>query len=72
MLGFRLEDILLVIILKHTGELDIASSRRFPRVFLLIGLKFSSDREDFLVKMCIFLSMVLFGTCGREEKVGNK
>ena len=43
-----------------------------PRVFIHIGLKFPSNREDLLVEMCIFLGLVPFGPCRRGEKVGNK
>ena len=72
MWGIALEDILLVSILKHIGESDILYSRICTRVFIHLGLKFTSDREDFLVEMCILLSLVVFGPCGRGEKVGNK
>ena len=69
-LGF--EDIILVIILKYTGESAIVSSRRYPRLFLQIGLKFTSDTENFLVKMYTLSSLVLFRPHGRGAKVGNK
>ena len=49
-----MEDILLVIIIKHTVELFVVSSRICPRVFLHLALKFPSDRQDFLVEMCTF------------------
>ena len=55
MQGIVSEDILLVGIVKHTGWSAIVSSRICPRVFLHLGLKFPSDREDFLVGMCILL-----------------
>ena len=48
------------------------SSRIFTRVFIHIGMKFLSDREDFLVKIYILLSLVLFGPQGKGEKVGTK
>ena len=41
-------------------------------LFLQLGLKFPSDREDFLVKMCILLSLIILGPCVRGSKVGNK
>ena len=72
MLGIGLEEILLVSIVKHAGESAIVSSRRFPREFLQIELKFPSDREDSHVKMDILFSLVLLGTCGRGETLGNK
>ena len=48
------------------------SSRRFPRVFIQLGMKFTSGREDFLVEMCILKSLICFGPCRRGAKVGNK
>ena len=42
------------------------------RVFLQLGLTFSSDREDFLVKIFNFLSLVLFGPFAIGAKVENK
>ena len=48
------------------------SSRICKRVFIHIGLKFISDREDFLVEIYILLSLVLFGPYGRGEKVQTK
>ena len=64
-----MEDIILVSIVNHTRESSIVSSKIYPRVFIQIGLKFTSDRGDFLVGMDILLSLVLFGPCGRREKV---
>ena len=72
MCGLGLGDILLVITVNHTGESYKVSSGGFPRLFLHLGLKFTSDREYFLVKMYILLSLVLFGPCRRGVKVGNK
>ena len=72
MRGIGLEDIILVRIANHNREPFIVSSRIFPRVFLRIGLKFPSDREDFHSEMYILLSLVLFGSYGRGVKVGNK
>ena len=57
-----------MIIVKHTGESAIVSSRRRPIVFLHLGLKFTSDREDLLVEKFILSSLVLFGPCGKGEK----
>ena len=71
MWGIVLADILLVIIIKHTEESAIVFSRIFPILFLRLGLKFISDREYFLVEMCILLSLVIFGLCGRGAKVGK-
>ena len=42
-----------------------------PRVFLHLGLDFTSDGEDFLVEMCILLSLEIFGPCRIGAKVGN-
>ena len=44
MWGLGLEDILLVSIVKHTGDSVIVSSMIFPRVFIHIGMEFTSDR----------------------------
>ena len=53
MLGIVLEEILLLRIIKHTGESDILSSVICTRLFIQIILQFPSDRGDFLVEMCI-------------------
>ena len=66
-----LEDIILVIIVNNTRESATVSSRIRPRVFLQIGIKFPSDREDFYFGMYIFLSLVLLGPVGRGAKLGN-
>ena len=50
----------------------MVSSRRCPRIFPQLGLKFSSDREYLHVEIYILLSLVIFWTCGRGEKVVNK
>ena len=71
MLGLVSEEILLVSIVKHTGESVIVSSRRCTRLFPQIGLEFPSDREDFHVKMYILLILMIFGPCVRREKMGN-
>ena len=65
MWGLGLEYIVLVNIVNHTKESSIVSSRIYTRVFLYIGLQFPSDREDFLVEMCILLILVLLGPCGK-------
>ena len=67
-----MEETLLLIIVNHTVELAIVSSIRCTRVFLHLGMKFTSDREDFLVEMYILLRRVLFEPCGRIAKVGIK
>ena len=59
-----------MIIVNHAGDSAIVASRICPRVFLHLGLKFCSSREDFLVEMYILLSLVISGTCGRGEKEG--
>ena len=59
-------------IIKQTGDSAIVFSRRFTVVFLQIGMKFTSDRGDFLVEMYILLSLVFWGACGRGAKMGNK
>ena len=72
MLGLGLEDKLLARIVKNTGESAIVSSWILPRVFLHIGLKFTYNREELFVEMCILLSLVILGPCVRVSKVGNK
>ena len=72
MWGIVSEDRLLVRIVKNTGKSAIVSSRRCTRVFLHIGLKFTSNKEDFLVDMCILLNLILFRPCGRGSKLVNK
>ena len=52
-------------VVKHTGESAIVSSRICPRVFIQLGMKFTSDRDDLLVEMRIFLILVLFIICTR-------
>ena len=49
-----------MITVNNTGYSSTESSRKIPRVFLQIILKFNSDREDFLDEICILLSLVLF------------
>ena len=66
MLGLGLEEISLVRIVNHDGDSAMVSSGICPRVFLLLGLKFHSDREEFLVEMCILLSLLTFGPCRRR------
>ena len=61
-------DIILVITVNYTRESSIVSILICPRLFIQIGLEFTFDREDFLVEMHIFLSLLLFGTCGGGEK----
>ena len=56
------------ITVKQTGDSSIVSSRKSPRVFLQIGLKFTPGREDFLVVIYSLLSLVLLGPCRRREK----
>ena len=72
MWGLRLNEILLVRIVNNTGESAILSSRIFPRVFLHIGLRFTSDREEFLVEMFILLSQALFCTYVMGAKVKKR
>ena len=45
------------------------SSRRCPKVFLHIGLKFTFDREELFVEMCILLSLIILGPCVRGAKM---
>ena len=66
-----LEVIILVGGVKHTGESIIDSSRKFPRVFPHIGLKFPSDRGELLIEMCFFV-LVILGGFWRGSIVGNK
>ena len=67
-----MEDILLDIVVNHTVDSEIVSSRRCLRVFLHIGLKFLPNREDLLVEMYILLILVILGACRRGVKMGNK
>ena len=67
MRGLRLEDILLMNIVNHTGESAIVSSRGCSRVFIQFSLIFTSDREDCLVEMCILLSLVFSDPCGSSQ-----
>ena len=69
-LGF--EDIILVIILKYTGESDTFSIGVCTRIFIHIGLKFSSYMEDLLFEMCNLLSLVIFAPCRRVSRLGIK
>ena len=68
MWGLGLKEVLLVIILKHSGESAIVSSKIRLRVFIHLGLKFPSDRETLLVKMVILLSLVLSSHTEEEKK----
>ena len=72
MRGFLLEEIILLITINHTGESDIVYSRRCSSLFIQIGLEFPSDRENFLVEIYIFLSLVIFRSRGIGSKLGNK
>ena len=67
-----MKEIILTRIAKHTVDSDIVFSRRCPRVFIHPGLKFTYDREYFLVEVYILLILVLFRPCGRGEKVENR
>ena len=67
-----MEVIILVVTVNYTGESAMESSRRCPRVFLQLLLKFTSDREDFLVEIFIMLILVVFGTRGRGEMARRK
>ena len=67
-----MEEILLVSIVNHTVESAIMLTRICPIVFPPLGLKFPSDKEDFLVEVCILLSLVIFEPCRRGAKVKNK
>ena len=57
-----------MIIVNHNGDSAIVSSRICSRVFLLLGLKFLSDMEDFLFGMCILLSLVIFFAMRKRRK----
>ena len=72
MWGLGLEYITLVSIVNHNGESSIVRISIFPRVFLQLGLKFNSDREDFLVEMYIYLSLDILRPRGRGEKARSK
>ena len=71
MLGTGLEGTILLSILNHTGESAIVYSRRCPRVFIQLGLKFTYDKKDFLVEMFIFLNLVQNWPCERGSKLGK-
>ena len=70
--GIELEHIVLLRIVNHTGESAIVYSRTCPRLYVHIGMKVTSDREDFHVEMYILIILVLFRPYGRGEKLGNK
>ena len=72
MWGLELEELIFLNIVRQNGVSDIVSSGRCPRVFIQIGQKFTSHREDSFVEMYILLRLVVFCPCGRGEKVGNK
>ena len=55
-------------IVNHTEESAIVTSRRCPRLFLQLALKFPSDGEDFLVEMNIFLSLIFLGYAEKESQ----
>ena len=67
----RIEVIILVRTLNHSGESAVDSSSICPREFLQLKLKITSDMEDFLVEVFILLSLVLFGPYGRVSRVGK-
>ena len=69
MCGLGLENILLFSILNQTGDSFIVYSRISPRIFIQLGLKLLSDREDFLVEMYILLSLVLFEQKWETNKI---
>ena len=72
MLGYLLGDMLSVIIVKHTAESVIVSSRRCLILFLSFVLKFPSDREDFHSEMYILLNLIDFEPFGIGAKLGSK
>ena len=61
MRGIGLEETILAIIVKHTGESSTVYSSRRPIVFIHLGLKFTFDKEDFHVERYILLILVIFG-----------
>ena len=65
-----LEEILLVRIVKHTGDSHTVLNRRCPIVFLYIGLKLTYDRENFHVEMYIF-NPGTFCSMWKRRKIGN-
>ena len=64
-----MEDILFVIIVNHTVESDILSTRIHQILFLQLGLKFTSDREDVFFEMCIFKAGYFSGHAEEEQKL---
>ena len=72
MWNIGLEEIKYVSTTYHTMEWTIKSSRRCTRVFLLLWLKFTYDKRDFLHEVSILLSLVILGTCGRGATVERK
>ena len=47
-------------------------SRICSILFLHLGMKFTSDREDLLIEMFILISLVILQLCERGENLGNK
>ena len=64
--------IILLEIVKHTGESYIESSSSFLRVFFLLGIKFPSDRADFLVEMFIFVKPGAFQFIQKRSNSGKQ
>ena len=55
-----------------TGYSSIGPSRICPREFLQIGIKCPSDMGALILGVCILLSLVIFGPCGRGEIVKER
>ena len=70
MLCLGLEVIILVSTINHNGESTIDSSRRYPIIFLYLGLKFPSDSEDFLVELYFVKPGDLWVIQKRRNSVG--
>ena len=66
------EVIRLTIAVNHTGKSTIDFIRICPRVFIYLGLRFTSDKEDLFFEIRILLSLVIFGPRGRISTVGKK
>ena len=63
---------MLVSIVNHAGESAMVYSRICSILFLHLGMKFTSDREDLLIEMFILISLVILQLCERGENLGNK
>ena len=66
-----MEEIILSIIVNYSRDSSIVTIRIFPRIFLHLELKFTSDMREFILEVCILLILVRFGTYKRGKIVGG-